>query len=74
MFKTFTRLREEERRKQLAKEQQLQEAKAQPEVRRNDVMDHHRLKLEEDKRKEEQKQIMIEAEVSHNNGIDKVFN
>lgn len=56
------RLREEERRKQLAKEQQLQEAKAQPEVRRNDAMDYHRMKLEQDKRKEEQKHIMIEAE------------
>ncbi|MED6257818.1 hypothetical protein ATANTOWER_031952, partial [Ataeniobius toweri] len=57
------RLREEEQRKQLAQEQQRQEAKAQQgEVRRNNMMDHHRLKSEDDKRKEEQQQIQIEAE------------
>ncbi|XP_047235248.1 MAP7 domain-containing protein 2a isoform X2 [Girardinichthys multiradiatus] len=57
------RLREEEQRKQLAQEQQRQEVKAQQgEVRRNNMMDHHRLKSEDDKRKEEQQQIQIEAE------------
>uniref|UniRef100_A0A096MDI2 MAP7 domain-containing protein 2-like n=1 Tax=Poecilia formosa TaxID=48698 RepID=A0A096MDI2_POEFO len=57
------RMREEEQKKQLAQQQQGQQAKAQQEeVRRNNVMDHHRLKLEEDKRKEEQQQVQIEAE------------
>ncbi|XP_054899703.1 MAP7 domain-containing protein 2a isoform X3 [Poeciliopsis prolifica] len=57
------RLREEEQKKQLAQQQQGQQAKAQQgEMRRNNVMDHHRLKLEEDKRKEEQQQVQIEAE------------
>ncbi|XP_008425241.1 MAP7 domain-containing protein 2a isoform X3 [Poecilia reticulata] len=57
------RLREEEQKKQLAQQQQGQQAKAQQEeVRRNNVMDHHRLKLEEDKRKEEQQEVQSEAE------------
>ncbi|KAM4727452.1 MAP7 domain-containing protein 2a [Anableps anableps] len=57
------RLREEEQRKPLAQEQQWQEAKAQQgEMRWNNMIDHHRLKLEEDKRKEEQQQIQIETE------------
>ncbi|XP_043995859.1 MAP7 domain-containing protein 2a isoform X2 [Gambusia affinis] len=57
------RLREEEQKKQLAQLQPGQKVKAQQgEVRRNNVMDHHRLKLEEDKRKEEQQQVQIEAE------------
>lgn len=61
------RLREEEQKKQLAQQLQGQQAKVQQgEVRRNNVMDHHRLKLEEDKRKEEQQEVQIEAEVSHN--------
>ncbi|XP_027887687.1 MAP7 domain-containing protein 2a isoform X4 [Xiphophorus couchianus] len=57
------RLREEEQKKQLAQQLQGQQAKVQQgEVRRNNVMDHHRLKLDEDKRKEEQQQVQIEAE------------
>ncbi|XP_032432921.1 MAP7 domain-containing protein 2a isoform X4 [Xiphophorus hellerii] len=57
------RLREEEQKKQLAQQQQGQQVKVQQgEVRRNNVMDHHRLKLEEDKRKEEQQEVQIEAE------------
>ncbi|XP_023198535.1 MAP7 domain-containing protein 2-like isoform X4 [Xiphophorus maculatus] len=57
------RLREEEQKKQLAQQLQGQQAKVQQgEVRRNNVMDHHRLKLEEDKRKEEQQEVQIVAE------------
>ncbi|KAM4546997.1 MAP7 domain-containing protein 2a [Fundulus diaphanus] len=56
------RLREEEQRKQLAQEQQRQEAKAQQDEVRQNNMDHHRLKPEEDKRKEEPQQIQTEAE------------
>ncbi|XP_015234943.1 PREDICTED: MAP7 domain-containing protein 2-like isoform X2 [Cyprinodon variegatus] len=55
--------RKEEQRKQLAQGEQRQEAKAQQgEVGQNNMTDHHRMKLEEDKRKEEQRQNQIEAE------------
>ncbi|XP_035999063.1 MAP7 domain-containing protein 2a isoform X2 [Fundulus heteroclitus] len=56
------RLREEEQRKQLAQERQRQEAKAQQDEVRQNNMDHHRLKPEEDKRTEEPQQIQTEAE------------
>uniref|UniRef100_A0A096LYT9 MAP7 domain-containing protein 2-like n=1 Tax=Poecilia formosa TaxID=48698 RepID=A0A096LYT9_POEFO len=57
-------LEEKKQENEQENEQQGQQAKAQQEeVRRNNVMDHHRLKLEEDKRKEEQQQVQIEAEI-----------